>query len=47
MALFARHNAAWNEWVDAESPPVRTCIGGQLWAPGMLVEIAVTAAIPS
>jgi enamine deaminase RidA (YjgF/YER057c/UK114 family) len=43
MALFAEHNAAWNEWVDARNPPVRACVGAQLWRPNMLVEIMVTA----
>ena len=28
MALFADHNTAWNEWVDAENPP-----RGPAWAP--------------
>ena len=45
MAHFADHNDAWNEWVDPEAPPVRACLlSQQLWRPGMLVEIMVTAA---
>lgn len=45
MSDFADHNDAWNEWVDAEHPPVRACLHSpQLWAPGLLVEIMVTAA---
>ncbi len=44
MNLFADHNAAWNEWVDAANPPVRACVGAPLWRPNMLVEIMVTAA---
>jgi enamine deaminase RidA (YjgF/YER057c/UK114 family) len=43
MKFFAEHNAAWNEWVDAENPPVRACVGAGLWRPGLLVEIMVTA----
>ena len=44
MAHFADHNDAWNEWVDPENPPVRACLlSAQLWKPGMLVEIMVTA----
>lgn len=43
MKLFADHNAAWNEWVDAQNPPARACVGAELWRPGMLVEIMVTA----
>jgi enamine deaminase RidA (YjgF/YER057c/UK114 family) len=45
MAFFADHNAAWNAWVDAKNPPVRMCVNSpQLWRPGLLVEIMVTAA---
>ena len=45
MSLFAQHNDAWNEWVDADNPPVRACLNSpQLWKAGMLVEIMVTAA---
>ena len=43
MTLFADHNAAWNDWVDASNPPVRACVGAELWRPNMLVEIMVTA----
>jgi enamine deaminase RidA (YjgF/YER057c/UK114 family) len=46
MELFAAHNDAWNEWVDAKNPPVRACLlSPRLWRPGMLVEIMVTAAL--
>ena len=44
MRLFQTHNAAWNEWVDPEHPPVRACVQAELSAPGLLVEIMVTAA---
>lgn len=45
MDDFADHNDAWNEWVDADHPPVRTCVQSpRLWAPGLRVEIMVTAA---
>jgi len=45
MNLFAAHNDAGNEWVDPKSPPVRACLlSPQLWRPGLLVEIMVTAA---
>ncbi len=45
MALFADHNSAWNAWVDPGNPPVRMCVhSAQLWRPGLLVEIMVTAA---
>ena len=42
--LFDDMNAVWNEWVDQENPPVRACLRSELWRPGMLVEIMVTAA---
>ena len=45
MSLFVAHNEIWNGWVDATSPPTRACLHSpQLWYPGMLVEIMVTAA---
>src|SRR5229473_1844105 len=44
MAHFEEHNAAWNAWVDPKNPPVRACLlSPQLWQPGLLVEIMVTA----
>jgi enamine deaminase RidA (YjgF/YER057c/UK114 family) len=44
MANFEAHNAAWNAWVDPKNPPVRACLHSpQLWLPGLLVEIMVTA----
>jgi enamine deaminase RidA (YjgF/YER057c/UK114 family) len=44
MAHFEAHNAAWNAWVDPKNPPVRACLhSSQLWLPGLLVEIMVTA----
>jgi enamine deaminase RidA (YjgF/YER057c/UK114 family) len=47
MRLFDEHNAAWNAWVDPKNPPVRACVQANLWRPGMLVEIMVTAATAS
>jgi enamine deaminase RidA (YjgF/YER057c/UK114 family) len=44
MKLFEAHNAAWNAWVDRKNPPARTCVRADLWRPGLLVEIMVTAA---
>jgi enamine deaminase RidA (YjgF/YER057c/UK114 family) len=44
MRLFKAYNAAWNAWVDPKNPPVRACVQTDLWRPGMLVEIMVTAA---
>jgi enamine deaminase RidA (YjgF/YER057c/UK114 family) len=36
-------NRAWDEWVDANHPPMRACIGADL-EPPHIVEIVVTAA---
>jgi len=44
MRHFEDHNAAWNEWVDPNNPPARACVRADLWQPGLLVEIMVTAA---
>jgi enamine deaminase RidA (YjgF/YER057c/UK114 family) len=44
MRFFRQHNLAWNEWVDAENPPARACVQAELFDPGLLVEIMVTAA---
>ncbi|MGH7364885.1 MAG: RidA family protein [Candidatus Rokuibacteriota bacterium] len=44
MRLFQAHNLAWNAWVDPAQPPVRACVQSELFAPGLLVEIMVTAA---
>lgn len=44
MALFRTHNPAWNEWVDPANPPARACVEAEPTAPGLLVEILVTAA---
>ena len=39
----AEFNRAWDEWVDADNPPMRACIGVAL-EPPHVVEIVVTAA---
>jgi enamine deaminase RidA (YjgF/YER057c/UK114 family) len=36
-------NRAWDEWVDADNPPMRACIGVAL-EPPHVVEVVVTAA---
>ncbi len=43
MTLFAAMNVVWNEWVDAERPPLRACVRAELSEPGALVEFLVTA----
>jgi enamine deaminase RidA (YjgF/YER057c/UK114 family) len=42
--VWLSDNLAWNEWVDPGHPPVRACVQAELFAPGLLVEIMVTAA---
>jgi enamine deaminase RidA (YjgF/YER057c/UK114 family) len=44
MRFFRQHNLAWNEWVDPKNPPARACVQAELFDPGLLVEIMVTAA---
>jgi len=44
IRLFRQHNLAWNEWVDPQNPPARACVQAELTAPGLLVEIMLTAA---
>jgi enamine deaminase RidA (YjgF/YER057c/UK114 family) len=44
MRFFRQHNLAWNEWVDPKDPPARACVQAELFDPGLLVEIMVTAA---
>jgi enamine deaminase RidA (YjgF/YER057c/UK114 family) len=43
MSLLAAHDAVWNDWLHPAPPPVRACARADLWRPGMLVEIMVTA----
>ena len=47
MREFEDHNLEWNEWVDADNPPVRACVEARLWMPGLRVEISALAALPS
>ena len=43
MRDFSAMNAAWNAWADADNPPARTCVSGELLRPDCLVEVVVTA----
>ncbi|MFN3954479.1 MAG: RidA family protein [Pararhodobacter sp.] len=43
MRYFSAMNSVWNEWADAENPPARTCVSGELYRPDLLVELVVTA----
>lgn len=46
-ADFAAMNAVWSAWIHPENKPVRATVQAKLCAPEMLVEIQVTAALPS
>ncbi|MEO9338331.1 RidA family protein [Mesorhizobium sp. SB112] len=43
MRYFSALNAVWNKWVDADNPPARTCVSGELYRPDLLVELVVMA----
>lgn len=43
MRYFSAMNAVWNEWADADAPPARTCVSGELSRPDLLVELIATA----
>ncbi|MTH65191.1 RidA family protein [Paracoccus shanxieyensis] len=43
MRYFAGLNAVWNAWVDADNPPARTCVSGELYRPDLLLEIVAVA----
>ena len=44
IADFAAMNEAWEAWLPAGAAPARTTVEARLAAPGLLVEITVTAA---
>jgi len=44
MSLLEAHDAAWNEWVDRDHPPLRVCARAELPQSGTLLEVSVTAA---
>jgi len=43
MRYFSGLNAVWNAWIDADNPPARTCVSGELYRPDLLVEIVAVA----
>ncbi len=44
---IADMNAVWNEWLKDCQPPARTCVCAKMANDDILVEITVTAALPS
>lgn len=47
MRHFQAMNEVWNGWVDPANQPARACVEANLARPGLLVEVMVTAALPS
>ena len=45
MTRFQDMNAVWNDWVDPQRPPARTCVSGELFHPDCRVEIQVMATV--
>ena len=44
MADYDAVNAVWNDWVDPDNPPTRSCVSANMSKPESLIEIKVTAA---
>jgi enamine deaminase RidA (YjgF/YER057c/UK114 family) len=43
LKLFAAHNAAWNESLDMENPPMRACVQAARWIPERRAEMVSAA----
>ncbi len=44
IADFARINEVWDNWVNAQTAPARTCVEARLAREDILIEITITAA---
>jgi enamine deaminase RidA (YjgF/YER057c/UK114 family) len=44
---FKEMNSVWNTWLDPENKPVRATVEAAMARPEILVEIQVTAVLPS
>ena len=44
---FADMNAVWNAWIDPDNKPTRATVQATMARPNILVEVQVTAALPS
>jgi enamine deaminase RidA (YjgF/YER057c/UK114 family) len=42
---FGRMNSVWESWIEQEHPPARATVQAALAAPGLLIEIQLTAAV--
>ena len=47
VADYDAFNVIWNEWIVPGRGPARACVGATLCIPGLRVEVAVVAAVPS
>lgn len=45
MSTFDEMNAVWDAWIADGGKPARATVGTSLAKPGLMVEIAVTAAV--
>ena len=45
ISTWAAMNEVWVEWIDPANPPARATVEAKLAAPGLCIEIMVTAAL--
>jgi enamine deaminase RidA (YjgF/YER057c/UK114 family) len=45
ISTWARFNTVWDAWVDPDNSPARATVESALAAPGLSIEIMVTAAL--
>jgi enamine deaminase RidA (YjgF/YER057c/UK114 family) len=46
MSDYAAMNMVWNNWIDPDHPPARSCVRADMANPDHLIEIRITAARP-
>lgn len=46
MRDYEKMNSVWNDWIDPDNPPARSCISANMSKPESLIEIRITAARP-
>jgi enamine deaminase RidA (YjgF/YER057c/UK114 family) len=44
MSDYAALNAVWNDWIDSDHPPARSCVRADMARADSLIEIRITAA---
>lgn len=44
MRDYEAFNDVWNDWIDRENPPTRSCVSANMASPRALIEIRITAA---